>query len=91
MFISRCKKLHPILATVFQVLHFHHFLEYDGDLPEPLAKIISLLQEEPSPPPMANLEANDEYLQFMRSYTEYTTVTLSGGHGNAARYTGWSM
>ena len=86
MFISRCKRLHPMLATAFQVLHFHHFLEEHGPVPEILSEVISLLQQKPSAPEMATLEANDEYLQFMRRYTEYTAVTLGGGHGNTARY-----
>ena len=86
MFPFRCKRLHPLLATAFQVLHFQKFLNYYGDLPEELVTSMTLLQDEPSPQVMEDLERCPQYIQVMRNYQDYSNQTLSGMHGSTAQY-----
>ena len=83
---NRCKRLHPLLATAFQILHSQKFLDQHGPIPDTLINEISLLKENPSAQAIESLESSETYLKFMRQYTEYTDITLSGGHGNTARF-----
>ena len=73
-----------MLATALQILHFRFFLSLHGPIPEELLQ--ALLQENQTPDAMKALEANPTYLSFMRKYSDFTDVTLSGGHGATARF-----
>lgn len=81
---SRCKRLHPMLATALQILHFRYFLSVHGPIPEEL--LHAMIQENQTPDAMKVLETNATYLVFMRIYSEFTEVTLSGRHGATARF-----
>jgi len=82
---NRCKRLHPLLATAFQSLHFSRFLEKHGPIP---SIMLEQLQESPSCM-LGELENSDEYDKFMKEYDAYTEQTLEGQHGSTAKY--WMM
>lgn len=82
----RCKRLHPMLAVAFQVLHFKTFLEVSGSLDESLKLKMSQLIDHPSPDLMQEIEACEEYETIMVKYMDYTESTLNGDHGSTARY-----
>lgn len=79
---NRCKRLHPLLATAIQSLHFSSFLETHGPMP---ASILEQLHESPSAM-LAALEGSDDYDRFMTEYDKYTEQTLDGKHGSTAKY-----
>ncbi|KAL2091652.1 hypothetical protein ACEWY4_013915 [Coilia grayii] len=83
-FSFRCKRLHPMLATALQILHFRFFLSVHGSIPEDL--LHEIFRENKTPDTMNALEANATYLSFMHKYSEFTEVTLSGGHGATSRF-----
>ena len=75
-----------MLATAFEVLHFRRFLEESGPLTESLMSKLTQLKEEPSPTLMQSIETSDDYQEVMAKYRGYTKCTLSGDHGNTARF-----
>ena len=73
-----------MLAVALQTMHFQYFLSMHGPIPDEVMQAI--LHENPTPETMKVLEANDSYLAFMWKYSEFTEITLSGGHGATARF-----
>ena len=86
LYVFRCKRLHLLLATAYQVLHFHTFLDNVGPLPESLKVNLAKLKQSPSSDLMETIERSADFQAIMTSYTEYTTLTLSGQHGNTAKF-----
>ena len=80
---NRCKRLHPMLATALQILHFRFFLSLNGPISEELYRD---LFKEKTPEAMKELEASPAYISFMQKYSEFADITLSGGHGATARF-----
>ncbi|KAK2139276.1 hypothetical protein LSH36_1895g00000 [Paralvinella palmiformis] len=62
------KRLRPILASAFQILHFSKFLELNGPIPESLTERIAELVNNPSPELMENIEGLIEYDNIMMRY-----------------------
>jgi hypothetical protein len=83
---NRCKRLHPMLATSFRTLHFKHFLEVSGPLPESVLKKLDDVAANPSPKKMEDIESSEEVIQFMEKYEEYTQETRDMKHGATAAY-----
>lgn len=83
---NRCKRLHPMLATALQILHFRAFLSLHGPIPEELCTAIATFQENQTPNGVEILESRDDYQAFIQKYSEFTDVTLSGAHGDTARF-----
>lgn len=45
-----------------------------------------MFEEEKTPDTMKALEGNAIYLSFMHEYSQFSEITLSGGHGATARF-----
>ncbi|MCG7875152.1 MAG: hypothetical protein N0C90_02335 [Candidatus Thiodiazotropha endolucinida] len=86
---NRCKRLHPMLAQAFRVLHFRAFLKETEDIPQTLLSELQELYEHPSPGRMQILERKDDFVAFMERYEQYTDKTRSGEHGKTAAF--WMM
>ena len=84
IFLSRCKRLHPMLATAFHILHFRKFLEDTGPIPDVLQTKLATFQDAPCPEEMEYLEMTEEYISFMVNYAGYMELTLAGAHGSTA-------
>ena len=82
----RCKRLHPMLAVAFQILHFKAFVECSGPVDESLTTKMSELIAHPSPKLMQDIEAYAEYENIITKYMDYTDATLNGDHGSTAQY-----
>ena len=52
---NRCKRLHPILAQVFRVMHFRAYLKEYADIPPDLRAQFQELHDNPSPDLIQNL------------------------------------
>ena len=76
MTFHRCKRLHPLLATAFHVIHFKSFLNVNGPLPKSLQDKIALLADKPSTELMLQIESRHDYKGIMIKYVEYTKCTL---------------
>jgi hypothetical protein len=83
---NRCKRLHPLLATAVQSLHFSAFLREFGKIPDIVLAALADIEKEPSPAIIHNLEETDQYITFMTAYEIYTEQTLEGQHGSTAQY-----
>ena len=82
----RCKRLHPMLATAFQVLHFRSFLDVHGPLPKPLMDRMSDFTKDLSPQGLQELETSEMYTRVMSEYASYIEDTLTGQHGSTAQF-----
>ena len=88
---NRCKRIHPLLALAFEVLHFKAFLQ-TCDFKEEMQTLMSQV-------PTCSNEGTEEDLNLMmetelfrtciRQYEEYTQATDSGVHGVTAQF--WMM
>ena len=85
-FRHRCKRLHPLLATAFQILHFRQFMTERGPLPESLAESLHLAQRELTPDLIHNIETDTDFMNLMEACTEYSERTTSGQHGSTAQF-----
>ena len=86
---NRCKRLHPMLAQAFRVLHFRAFLKESGDIQHDLHSQFQELHDNPYPELMQTFERTDKYNSFMERYEQYTHLTWSGEHGKTAAF--WMM
>ena len=86
---NRCKRLHPMLAQAFRVLHFRAFLKESGDIQHDLHSQFQELHDNPYPKLMQTFERTDKYNSFMERYEQYTHLTWSGEHGKTAAF--WMM
>ena len=89
---NRCKRVHPILALAFEILHFKAFLQA-CDFKEELLSLLSMVQVKPlNEEEESSLDTviNDElFMRCAHQYQEYTAETLSGTHGSTAQF--WMM
>ena len=83
---NRCKRIHPLLALAFEILHFKAFLQ-TCDFEEEVQNLMSQL------PTNMNQASNQDLDQVMETeifrtcltqYEEYKQATLSGVHGATA-------
>ena len=79
---NRCKRLHPILALAFEILHFKSFLA-TYERKDELAELISSAQNND-----ATLESS-VFIAGAEAYARYTDETRSGAHGDTAKF--WMM
>ena len=83
---NRCKRLHPLLATAMQSLHFLFFLETAGPLGTELTKMLHDVNTSLSPITLAQLEGSEEYFDLMSKYDAFCAETLRGKHGATAQF-----
>jgi hypothetical protein len=77
---NRCKRLHPLLALAFQILHFQRFCE-QTEIPDIMERFVEDSLSEES---LSALEESPAYQTFMTQYKAYMGQTLSREHGTTA-------
>lgn len=81
---NRCKKLHPIISLVFQILHFQQFLqESHRTISSELKNYLINFMTTQSSTPKIN---NQEVLNLFNEYELYTEKTLNGYHGKTPKF-----
>ena len=65
---NRCKRLHPMLATAFQVLHFNGFLDTCGPIPDNISLKLKSLTTSSSKEMLEELEMSAELATFLSEY-----------------------
>ena len=80
---NRCQRLHIMMATAFDMLHFEAFLCQYGDVPDSFKEKLQYLN---SPTELEELENSPEYTTIVAAYEKYTQDTRSGKHGPTAAY-----
>lgn len=88
---NRCKRIHPILALAFEILHFQAFLEtLDGK--KELAALLCSFERAPDDErtPDADtwqaVESSEIFTSCVTKYEEYTHETRTGTHGATAQF-----
>lgn len=86
---NRCKKLHPVTAISFKILHFKIFLQKYNEktLNENLQlnEIVQILEQENNDPQKKDF-ALSKLESVLDQYDTYTQETLNGGHGYTAKF-----
>lgn len=86
---SRCKKIHPVAAQAFKILHFKEFMkEYDVmDHSSKMSaeEVLEILERDHGITTMDRTFF--ELKDIMERYKLYTQKTLNGDHGYTAKYT----
>ena len=82
---NRCKRLHPILALSFEVLHFLAFLEC-YEFKDEMTTILSNLQPNTIAEEVETIVSSDIFAAGVAAYEDYTQKTRSGVHGATAEY-----
>ena len=80
---NRCKRIHPILALAFEVLHFHAFLKTDEQTDQ-LERLIQKANSVDGLP--ENIAVSDEFKTAIQPYETYKEATRCGEHGATARF-----
>ena len=78
---NRCKRVRPILALAFEILHFKSFLQ-TCDYEEELLFLLSTVQASSSREDDASIDSvtsTELFIKCADQYEEYTSATLSGG------------
>ena len=83
---NRCKRLHPLLASGLQTLHFRRFIKDKGALNDNLMQLFIETNSNLSDESISKLEASQEYIDLMEEYEAYSTMTRNGNHGDTACY-----
>ena len=71
------------------MIHFEKFVEEMGPLPKSFVVAVESTRHDLTTDAFHEVEVSDEYQDIMKRYAEYTELTLSGQHGNTAKY--WMM
>ena len=83
---NRNKRLHPLLATAFETLHFTKFIVEYGPIPDSVIAGLANVIEDVTPRDMEDVESADEMLHFLEEYEAFSQLTREGKHGATARY-----
>jgi len=85
---NRCKRLHPILALAFEILHFLVFLERYERKAE-IEAILSNVQSNTTESDIEAILSSGVFVAGLVAYEDYTQKTRSGEHGATAQF--WRM
>lgn len=90
---NRCKRLHPMLALAFEILHFESFMEacqQNKDfLIDELVPLLRRLQENADEMTWNEVKSSDVFVSYIEKYRVYLEQTRSGTHGATAQF--WIM
>ena len=86
---NRCKRIHPLLAFAFRILHTGKFFRDYGNMPHDLPVTLSGIHSHPNPAALEAAERRDNYQDFFKNYDEFCEKTKAGDHGATARF--WMM
>ena len=86
---NRCKRLHPLLATAVQILHFQRFTEEHGPVSDELRQLLIAFSKAPSQEALTCLLENEVCNSLLDMYTTYCEKTRKGDHGKTAKF--WMM
>lgn len=86
---NRCKKLHPVAALSFKILHFEAFWKWYDEKEHPeklhMDELVEILQND-----SVNLATTDAVIPMLRDvldqYSSYFEQTLNGQHGQTAQF-----
>ena len=82
---NRCKRLHPILALAFEILHFLALLEC-YEFRDQMTTILSNLQPNSTAEDVERIMSSDTFAAGVAAYEDYTQKTRSGKHGASAQF-----
>ena len=82
---NRCKRLHPILALAFEILHFLAFLEC-YEFRDQMTTVLSNLQPNSTAEDVERIMSSDTFAAGVAAYEDYTRKTRSGEHGASAQF-----
>ncbi len=85
---NRCKRLHPLLALAFEVLHFQAFWD-NFDQKETMVVLLNSLNDGNGEVAWQGVESADVFKECEHDYGVFTAKTRSGGHGATAQF--WLM
>ena len=88
---NRCKRIHPLLALGFEVLHFQAFLQTFG-IEEGMQTLMSKVPTSGIPggeEDLSQVIGTELFRNCAKQYDEFTQATLSGVHGVTAQF--WMM
>ena len=83
---NRCKRVHSLLATAIQIMHFRQFLQQHGPLPESLMNKLNVSAHDPSPRLVKDVERSASFGTMLEEYEEFCKQTRSGHHGATAEF-----
>ena len=83
---NRCRRLHVLLATAIQKLHFRKFLAEQNDVPNLLANQLWSILDQPSTAAIQAIEETEEHRALMEQYEEFMNKTRSLEHGKTAQF-----
>ena len=81
---NRCKRIHPLLALAFEILHFNGFQETYERKEE-----LDILIANGSLDDLEDVMKNELFQHCITQYNAYTESTRSGSHGSTAQF--WMM
>jgi len=79
---NRCKRLHPMLALAFELLHFRQFCSTYAEIDKVMDVINSATLHEKAS--IEDLYETSDFTRLFDSYSQYTQKTLEGEHGMTA-------
>ena len=83
---NRCKRLHPLLATAIQILHFQKFTEEYGPVSQEFKELLTSFSEYPSQDSLTGLLENEVCASLLERYSTYCEKTRQGDHGKTAMF-----
>ena len=83
---NHCKRLHPLLATAIQILHFQKFTEEYGPVSQEFKELLTSFSEYPSQDSLTGLLENEVCVSLLERYSTYCEKTRQGDHGKTAMF-----
>ena len=76
---NRCKRLHPLLSTALQILHFRRFTELHGTVSD--EELLHELASNPSAE-ASKVEESDVFIKLLDRYEQFCESTSEGDHAS---------
>lgn len=79
---NRCKRIHPMFAAAFQILHFRAYLDANKICTDDVINELTLIQKEN----LAESSFSPFLVEILNVYEKYYQETEEGVHGATAKY-----
>jgi len=86
---NRCKRIHPMLALAFRILHIRQFLETSNHSTDELEKKLQDVLNKPGASRKILLAEMVESSPIIQDYLDFEQSTRNGNHGSTAAF--WMM